>query len=175
VGLMKERDAYYSYYEKLMRMPPQTALEEAPEYQALAARYPRLSKSIRLQKELERFGEELASAKERSRRLQIRSEMKSLVRELKRLDILKRLNDDGKRETNYKRRFAIATVSQRLASIAQRVRIELQMKFEERSKRARLSRASKLPPSLFDLRSLDQVDRGLALREWIDMRKARTR
>ena len=170
MGLMKERDEYYSYYEKLMRMAPQATIEETPEYQAMVARYPHLSKSVRLQKELERLRTELKSAKERSIRLHIRSEMKSLVRQLKQLDILKRLHDDGKRETNYRRRFAIATVIQRLSSMVQTVSTELQSKLEEQSRRARLSRVSKLPPSLFDLRSLDSVDRASALREWIEKR-----
>jgi len=175
VGLMKEKDQYYSYYEKLMRIAPQAAIEETPEYHALAARYPYLSKSIKLGKELERLRMELKSTKERSTRLQIHSQVKRLVRELNRQNILKHLHGESKCETNYKRHFAIAAMSQRSASMAQRVRaafLELQNKLEEQSRKARLSRASKLPPSLFDLRSLDPVDRGSALREWVEKRRS---
>lgn len=179
VGLMKEKDQYYSYYEKLMRIAPQAAIEETPEYHALAARYPYLSKSIKLGKELERLRRELKSTKERSTRLQIHSQVKSFVRELKRQNIVKHLHGESKRETDYRRRFSIAAASQWLASMAQRVRaalfaalLELQNKLEEQSRKARLSRASKFPPSLFDLRSLDPVDRGSALREWVEKRRS---
>lgn len=172
---MKERDEYYSYYEKLMRMAPQAAMKETPEYQAMVARYPYLSKSIRLRKELDRLRTELKTARERSTRLQVRSEMESLVRQMKRLEVLKRLHGDSTHETNYKRRFAIAMMTQRLGLILQRICIELQSKLKERSRRARLFQASKLPPSLFDLRSLDSVDRASALREWIEKRGMRIR
>ena len=158
-----------------MRMVPQAAMEETPEYRALAARYPYLSKSIKLGKELERLRRELKSTKERSTRLQIDSQVKSFVRELKRQNILKHLHGESKREADYRRRFAIAAASQWSASMAQRVRaalLELQNKLEEQSRKARLSRASKFPPSLFDLRSLDPVDRGSALREWVEKRRS---
>jgi len=174
---MKEKDDYYPYYEKLMRMAPLMAVEETPEYKALATGCPCLSKSIELQKKLERLRGELRSAKG-STRLHIRSQMKSLVRQLERQDLLKRLRGESKLETNYKRRFAIATLRRQLLSIAKRVRnaySELENRVEERSRMARLSRVSKLPPSLFDLRSLDPADRGLALREWIEKRGSRIR
>lgn len=157
-----------------MRTLPSAAVKEIPEYQALAARYPHLSESIRLRKELERLDGELKSTKERSTKLRIHGEMKSIVRELRRVGILKRLHGESKRETNYKMRFLLVTVRRRLASVVRGIRIvysTLQEDLEERSRRARLSRASKLPPSLFDLRSLDPVDRGSALTEWIEKRR----
>jgi len=159
-------------------MAPQAAIGESPEYKALATRHPHLSKSIRLRKELEKLQTEMRSAKDRSTRLEIRSHMNNLAMELKRQDILKRLYGESKHENNYRRRFVIVELSQRLASALQRARLaylQLQEKLKERSRAARLSRVSKLPPSLFDLRSLDTADRASALREWIEKRSIRTR
>jgi len=175
---MKETDQYYLYYEKLMKMAPQAAIEDTPEYQALAARYPHLSESIKARKELQMLNGELKSAKEKSTRHQIHRKMKNLVRDMRRLDVSKRLHGESGRETKYRRRFAVAAANQRLASMAQQARTaytSLQNKLEEQSRKARLSRASKLPPSLFDLRSLDSTDRGLALREWVENRRIKTK
>jgi len=159
-------------------MAPQAAIGESPEYKALATRHPYLSKSIRLRKELEKLRTEMRSAEDRSTRLEIRSHMNNLAVELKRQDILKRLYGESKHENNYRKRFVIVKLRERLASVLQRTHLaylRFQEKLKERSQAARLSRVSRLPPSLFDLRSLDTADRASALREWIEKRSIRTR
>lgn len=184
---MNERNEYYSYYEKLMRMPAQEAMEQSPEYQSLASRYPHLSKSIKLRKDLQRLRKELKSAKHRPTKLQISAQIRILDAELKRQNTVKRVHVDGKAEKSYKRRFAIAALSQLLAgwclSTAQAIRLallklqnaysELQRRRRKLAQRARLSRSMRLPPSLSDLRSLDPVERGLAVREWIEKHRIR--
>lgn len=161
---MSETDQYYSYYEKLMRMTPQTAIEERPEYRALATRYPYLSDSIRVQKKLERLDGELKSTKERAKRLQIRGEMRNLTNELKRLEILKRIHGESKLERRHKKRSALAAIPQKI-----------QGTLEKLSRSRRLSMASRVPPSLLDLKSLDSMDRSLALKEWIKRRRRKVR
>lgn len=173
---MKEGDEYYSYFEKLMRAAPETVTRETPEYQALSARYPHLSEHIRLEKESERLKQELRTAKERSRRLQANREIEDIVSRLRRQDTLLRLHGESKRLSDYKRRFLIMSVKQRVSFIVLRIRrlyLNLQKKLQEQSRRARYKRASTLPPSLLDMRSLDPVDKSLALRDWIEKRKVR--
>ena len=178
---MKESDEYYSYFEKLMRAAPETVTREAPEYQALSAHYPHLSEHIRLRKELERLKQELQTAKERSRRLQVNREIEDIVGRLRRQDTLMRLYGESKRLGDYKTRFLITSVKQRISSIVLRAQLRirglylnLQKRLQEQSRKARYRRASTLPPSLLDMRSLDPVDKSLALRDWIEKRKVRT-
>ena len=178
---MKESDEYYSYFEKLMRAAPETVTREAPEYQALSAHYPHLSEHIRLRKELERLKQELQTAKERSRRLQVNREIEDIVGRLRRQDTLMRLHGESKRLGDYKTRFLIMSIRQRISSMVLRARsrvrrlyLNLQKKLQEQSRRTRYRRASTLPPSLLDMRSLDPVDKSLALRDWIEKRKVRT-
>lgn len=87
--------------------------------------------------------------------------------ELKRQQILKRLHSESKAETDFRRRHVTENLKLRLSSLALRVgdlREKLQRAWTER-----------LLPSLRELGSLDSLDTGLALSEWIEKRKIRTR
>jgi len=163
-----------------MRAAPETVTQETPEYQALSARYPHLSEHIRLRKESERLKQVLRTAKERSRRLQVSREIEDIVGRLRRQDTLMRLHGESKRLGDYKTRFLIMSVKQRVSSMVlraqlriRRLYLSLQKKLQEQSRRARYRQASTLPPSLLDMRSLDPVDKSLALRDWIEKRKVR--
>jgi len=178
---MKESDEYYSYFEKLMRAAPETVTRETPEYQALSARFPHLSEHIRLEKESERLKQELRTTRERSGRLQISREIQDTVGRLRRQDTLMHLHGESKSLSNYRRRFLIMSVKQRVSSMVlraqlriRRLYLNLQKRLQEQSRKARYRRASTLPPSLLDIRSLDPVDKSLALRDWIEKRKVRT-
>ncbi len=159
-----------------MSAAPETVTRETPEYQALSMRYPHLSEHIILEKESERLKKELRTAKERSRRRQVSREIEDAVSRLKRQDMLLRLHGESKRLSDYKRRLLIMSVKQRVFSIVVRIRrlyLNLEKKLQEQSRRARYKRASTLPPSLLDMRSLDPIDKSLALRDWIEKRKIR--
>jgi len=167
-----------------MKAAPGTLTQETPEYQALSARYPHLSEHIRLRKEFERLKQELRTAKGRSRRRQVSREIENIVSGLGRQDILMRLHGESKRLGDYKTRFLIMSVRQRVSSLVLRTQLrirwhclnlrnKLQKKLQEQFRRARYRRASTLPPSLLDIRSLDPVDKSLALRDWIEKRKVK--
>jgi len=163
-----------------MRAAPGTITQETSEYQALSARYPHLSEHIRLRKEFERLKQELRTAKGRSRRLQVSREIESIVDRLRRQDMLMRLHGESKRLSDYKTRFLIMSAKQRVSSMVlraqlriRRLYLNLQKKLQEQSRRTRYKRASTLPPSLLDMRSLDPLDKSLALRDWIEKRKVR--
>jgi len=164
-----------------MRVAPETVTRETPEYQALSARFPHLSEHIRLEKESERLKQELRTARERSGRLQISREIEDIVGRLRRQDTLMRLHGESKSLSNYRRRFLIMSAKQRVSSTVlraqlriRRLYLDLQKRLQEQSRKARYRRASTLPPSLLDIRSLDPVDKSLALRDWIEKRKVRT-
>jgi len=159
-----------------MSAAPETVTRETPEYQALSMRYPHLSEHIILEKESERLKKELRTAKERSRRRQVSREIEDAASRLKRQDTLLRLHGESKRLSDYKRRLLIMSAKQRVFSIVVRIRrlyLNLEKKLQEQSRRARYKRASTLPPSLLDMRSLDPIDKSLALRDWIEKRKVR--
>jgi len=182
VELMEEDDKYYLCYERLMRTTPEKPLAEIPEYKTLATRYPHIAESVRLRTEIERLENEARSAEERSTRLQKRRQIERLSAELRRQGILKRLHGESKQEADFRKRFTISSLKRRLSLLARalglgvrKVCSDLQEKLQEQSRRSRRARVEKLPPSLFDLRSLDSADIGLALTEWVKKRRVRTR
>lgn len=182
VELMEEDDKYYLCYEKLIRTTPRKPLVEIPEYKNLAARYPHIAESVRLRTEIEGLEKEARSEEEKSVRLQKKRQIGRLNAELRRQGILKRLHGESKQEADFRRRFTINSLKRRLSLLGLRARkvcSDLQENLQEQSRRsrarARRARAEKLPPSLFDLRSLDSADRGLALTEWVKKRRVRIR
>jgi hypothetical protein len=175
---MKESDTYYRCYEKLMRETPEKPLVEVPEYKNLAERYPHIARSIELRKEIERLDKGARSATKRSTRVQMRRQIDRLSAELKQQGTLKRLRGESKQENDFRIRFTIDSLKRRLSSLAlglSKVCFDLQEKVQEQSRKSRRARAERLPPSLFDLRSLDPADKSLALTEWIEKRKVQIR
>lgn len=155
---MEEKRDYYPFYQRLMKMPPRTAIEQTAEYRILARRDSYLSESIRISKELDRLREKLKFTSEPAARREIHSEIRRLSGEMRRQGIMKQIHGGSKWEASYKRRFI-------LSSVLEKVKTKLK----------ELSWESRLPPSLVDLRSLDSVDRSLALRQWIKRRRKRMR
>jgi hypothetical protein len=175
---MKKADEHYSYFEKLMKAAPETITRESPEYKALSARYPHLSEYIRLRRELGRLKRELGTVKDRSRKSRLRREIEGLANRLRQQSIRIRLHGERKPLSHYERRLFVTEMERRVSSMvlevrlrARRLYMSLQNRLRERARRARYKRASMLPPSLFEIRSLDPLDRILALRDWMEKRR----
>lgn len=172
---MKEKTECYPYYEKLMKMKLEQSVEETTEYKVLAKRYPHLAESIRLKKEIGRLEKKQKSEKERSSRFQIRREMNATRAKLKKENILKRLHGESKQETIFHIHFIIGTSKEHISSLAMSGHMTLRKTYIGLQKKLRRSMYRKLPPSIFDLKSLDTAEKGLALREWIQNRHKKRR
>ncbi len=141
------KDKYYSYYEKLMNMTGQWAITDTYAYKSLSTRYPHIAESIRLQKEKARLQGEHTSSKDESNRHRLSTEIRNIEASLRKERLLKHFHREKAQETKYRIRYAMARIH-RGARIQDRIQ-------------------SFLPPTLQDLKSLDQTDRALALRQWI--------
>jgi hypothetical protein len=163
VKLMKEKAEFNLYYEKLMKMKLEQSMVETIEYKVLAEHYPHLVESIRLKREIERLKERLNSEKERSSRFQIKREMNVTRAKLKQENMLKRLHGESKQEAIFRTHFIIGTSKEHISSLV----MTLRKAYKSVQKRLRMLMYRRLPPSVFDLKSLDTTEKGLALREWI--------
>jgi hypothetical protein len=141
------KDSYYPYFERLMTMTGQWPIAETYAYKRLCARYPHIAQSIRLEKERARLVEELRYSTDDATRHRLRAEISILNTKLRRESLLKRFHRESGQEMKYRVRFAVAR-----AGTGVRIQERIQ---------------SMLPPTLQDIRSLDQTDRALALRQWI--------
>ncbi len=172
---MKEKTECYPHYKKLMKMKPEQSVVETTEYKVLSERYPHLAEVIRLKREIERLKKKLQSEKERSSRFQIKREINVTKAKLKRENILERLHGESKQETFFHVRFIIDTSKEHISSLATRGHMTLRKTYTSVHKKLRRSMYRKLPPSVFDLKSLDTAEKGLALREWIQDRYKKRR
>jgi len=163
VKLMKEKAECYPYYEKLMKVKLEQSATETTEYKALAEHYPHLAESIRLKREMERLKEKLKSEKERPSRFQIKREMNVTRAKLKQENMLKRLHGESKQEAIFRTHFIIGTSKEHISSLV----MTLRKAYTSVQKKLRMLMYRRLPPSVFDLKSLDTAEKGLALREWI--------
>jgi len=157
--LMKKRTNYYLYYERLMKMRLEEPVVEAPEYEALARRYPHLAESIKLKREIERLGEKRRNLKDRAIKLRKRKEILSIKAKLKRENILKQLHGESRREAFFRMHFVVGSVRERICSLTRRISVTLWKKDRNINK--------VLLSPVFDLKSLDVAERNLAVREWL--------
>jgi hypothetical protein len=141
------KDKYFTYYEKLMNMTGQWTITDTYAYKSLSTRYPHIAESIRLEKEKARLIGERASSKDESARGRLSAEIRNIEANLREQSLLKHLHREKVQETKYRIRYAMARIH-RGERIQDRIRFLL-------------------PPTLQDLKSLDQTDRALALKQWI--------
>lgn len=164
---MRKRNAYYPYYEKLMEMSLEEPAEETAEYKILAERYPHLAESIRLRREKRRLKERLRSAANGSTRFQIKREIFRIERKLVQESTQKRLHGETMQEATFKAFSIMATSKRSISSFAGSARNAIAKPY--RGLRRLVLR--NLPPTVFDLRSLDTAEKGLAVREWLQERQ----
>lgn len=170
-SLMKEMTDCYPHFEKFMRMKLNQSMVGTVEYQFFRGRYPHLAESIRLKREMGRLETKLKSEKRRSSRLQIKREINVTKAKLRKEGILKRLHGESKQEAIFRRHFMINALKRHISSLVMRGRATLR----KVSAHTRSVMHRNLPPSLFDLKSLERAETGLALREWIQERQKKRR
>jgi len=153
-----------------MEMKLEQSMAKTTEYQVFAERYPHITESIKLKREMERLKKKLKSEKKRSSRFQIKREMNDIRTRLRKQSILKRLHGESKQEAIFHTHFIVDTSKKHVSSLATRCNMTLRKTYTDVQKRLRRLMYRNLPPSVFDLKSLDTAEKGLALREWVQNR-----
>jgi len=166
---MTEKNDYYFFFKKLTRMSLDETIEDTHEYKALYEHYPHITKSIRLRREKERL-KKINSLDKGAARLHNKRQMLEIKEQLEREKILKRLLGESKQEKMFNIRFTFENTKERVSSLNRRYNTKLRkMRGNLRSFNQSINRLlhRKLPPTLFDLGSLDVNEKGLAVREWV--------
>jgi len=168
---MTKKPNCYQYYKKLLTMKIEKPVTETREFQALAKNYPHIAESIRLKTEMRRLKETLASAKDRQTRLQAKRQMNSIKAKLRREKILKQLHVEGKHERAYRTRFFLFSTKKRVSSLIVKGLSTSKKAYIKLQRKSSILAHRRLPPSIFDLRSLDLTEKNLALKEWLQDRR----
>jgi hypothetical protein len=166
---MNEKNDYYLFYKKLIRMSLEETIEDTHEYKALYEHYPHITQSIRLRREKERL-KNINSLDKGSARLHNKSQLFEIKEQLEREKIFKRLLGESKQEKMFNLRFKFENKKERVSSLIRtynttRKKMHGNLRSFNQSINRFLHR--KLPPTIFDLGSLDMNEKGLAVREWI--------
>jgi len=172
---VKDQTNYYKHYEKLMKMPLEESIVKASEYHSFSEIYPRITESIRLKREIKRLTNKLKSEKERSAQIKIKKEINITKTKLRKNNLLKRLHGESKKEANFHRKLKLNTTKMHVSSFAKKRYMTLEHAITNCRKKLRRSMHRHLPPSIFNLRELDASEKGLALREWIQENRKKTR
>jgi hypothetical protein len=154
-------------------MSLEETIEDTPEYKALYEHYPHITKSIRLRREKKRL-KKLNSLDKGSVRLYHKRQMLEIKEHLDREKTFKRLFGENKQEKIFNRRFKFENIKENVSSLNSSLNRTFNNTIKKiygnlRSFNQRKSRLlhRNLLPTLFDLRSLDVNEKGLAVREWI--------
>jgi hypothetical protein len=145
----------YFCFKKLITKSLDETIEDTFEYKTLYNSYPHLARSIKLTREKNKLLQKLESLKG-SARVRERGKMFAIDARLRRTNVLKRLFGENKPETKYKVRFTF----ERLQKTSKESVFSLSRSIDRHLRRT-------LPPQLFDLQSLDMIEKGSALKEWI--------
>ncbi len=185
---MKIRVDYYPYYEKLMGMRLEELLAEASEYNVLEERYPHLAESIKLKMEIYRLKEERKLLQKRTARLEIERKIVKTKTKLKMENILKRLYNEDKIEIIFKLRFTIWNFKKYISSSVGEVHTGLMKVYIDFHKSLNkaitnfqkdLNKSRKnlhkvlrktLPPTIFNIKSMNVVEKSLSVKEWVQER-----
>ena len=164
----KQKECYF-FFKKLIQMNLEEDIEDTPEYKALYEHYPHITKSIRLRREKERL-KKLNSLDKGSVRLYHKRQMLEIKEHLDREKTFKRLFGENKQEKIFNRRLTFENTKERISSLNRTFNTTLKKIHENlplfNQRKSRLLHRNRLP-TLFDLRSLDVNEKGLAVREWI--------
>ena len=166
---------YYKHYEKLMKMNLEESIVKTSEYHSFSEIYPRITESIRLKREIERLTNKMKSEKARSSKFKIKREITITKTKLKKNNMLKRLHGEGKQEAIFQRTLKLNSSKMHISSFAKKRYLTLEHAITNFRKKLRRSVHRHVPPSIFNLRELDASEKGLALREWIQENRKKSR
>lgn len=168
---MKEQMNYYEHYKKFMRMGLAQSIVKTSEYSSFSKKYPYITESIRLKREITRLTNKLKSEKVRSSRFRIKRELNVNKTKLRKNNLFKRLHGENKQESVFERKLKSATTKMRVKVLTKKSYTTLRQASRKLRGKLRRSMHRNLPPSVFNLRELDVAEKGLALREWIQERQ----
>ncbi len=163
---MNDQMKHFKQYERIMKMELEQSIKSS-EYQRFSEIYPHIAESIRLERKIERLTNMLKSEKHTGSEFKIKREITVTKSKLKTNNLHKRLHGETKHETVFRRKLKRSASKMRYSLHADKFRTILGKPIRNFQMKLRRSMHKNFPPSIFSLRELTVVERGLALREWL--------
>jgi len=172
---MKTKSDCYVHYRKLLKTKSQRPVTETSEYRILVEHHPHLAESLRLKTMMKRLASELKSAKDRQTRLQIKRELYESKARLKKENVLMKLHGESKHAALYSLNFVMDSFKEQVASVFAKGYRAIKRAHTNAYRKSRKLAHTRLPPSIFDLRSLDLAEKDLTMKEWVRSRRKQPR
>ncbi len=168
---MKEPLKHYRLYEKIMKTEPEQPLEEIVEFKIFFKIHPHIAESIMLKKRIKRLTSMLKSEDHKGEKFKIKREIATTKSKLQRNALFKRLHGESKKEAFFHRKFKRKQSKTRVAFFMKKVRTRLGRPFIKLQRNQGASFHRNLPPTLFTLREMDMIEKGMVLREWLQKKR----
>ena len=97
-----------------MRMELEQSIVKTSEYSSFSSRYPYITESIKLKRQIKRLTSKLKTEKVRSTKFKIKREISIIKTKLRKNDLLKRLHGESKQEAVFQRKLKLATTKMRV-------------------------------------------------------------
>ena len=146
-----------------MRMELEQSIVKTSEYSSFSSRYPYITESIRLKREIKRLTNKLKTEKVGSTKFKIKRKITTAKTKMRKNNLLKRIHKESKQEAIFQKKLKRENTKIRIAALTKKGSTTLG-KINRKFKR---SMHKNLPPTLFSLRELTAAEKGLALREWV--------
>ncbi len=169
---MKYDKEYYSYYKKLMRIGIGQPINETSEYKILSQHYPHLARCIALKREIHRLNEQFRSDKRIQKRLHVSRDIHILRVSLRKEQSTKKLRGESKIESVFRVILIRDTVREKILSFLVKNHDAVLTSYMKMCRMLRNLMRRTLPPSAFELRSLDVREKGEMLIEWVHKRNS---
>jgi len=172
---VKEPLKHYRLYEKIMKTEPEQPLEVIVEFKIFSKIHPHIAESIMLKRRIKRLTIMLKSEEHKGSKFKIKREIATTKSKLQRNALFKRLHGESKKEAFFQRKFKRKQSKTRVALFMKKVRNRLGRPFLKLKRDQAESLHRNLPPTLFNLREMDMIEKGIVLREWLQKKRKRLR
>lgn len=158
-----------------MKMELEQSIVKTSEYQSFSELYPHIAESLILKRKIKRLTNELKAEKHKGSKFKIKREISATKSKLRKNNLGKRLHGESKQEAIFHKKFKRKASKMRNSLVAKKYKKVLGQPIRNFQRKLRSTMHKNLPPSLFNLRELDVAEKGLALREWLQENRNKTR
>ena len=146
---------------------------ETPEYQQFSEVYPHIAQSILMKRKIQHLTNELKSEDFEGSKFKLKREISKTKSKLKKNNLVKGLHGENKQETVFQKKYKRKIQKARSKAFRKKVKTRISRPVTKFCKRLSSSMHRNLPPSVFNLNSMDVSERGLELREWLKQKRKR--
>lgn len=158
-----------------MKMELEQSIVKTSEYQSFSELYPHIAESLILKRKIKRLTNELKAEKHKGSKFKIKREISATKSKLRKNNLGKRLHGESKQEAIFHKKFKRKASKMRNSLVAKKYKKVLGQPIRNFQRKLRSTMHKKLPPTLFNLRELNVAEKGLALREWLQENRNKTR